>query len=92
VAAALECGVRRFDASLAGLGGCQFAPGATGNIVMDDLCFMLDSMGMKTGVDLAKLVATREIIARNLPATPLYGGLARSGLPRNYVPAAQRAA
>ena len=92
VAAALECGVRRFDASLAGLGGCQFAPGATGNIVMDDLCFMLDAMGMRTGVDLEKIVAVREIIARNLPGTPLYGGLARSGLPRNYVTAAQRGA
>lgn len=91
VAAALECGVRRFDASLAGLGGCQFAPGATGNIVMDDLCFMLDSMGLRTGVDLDRLVAVREIIARNLPGVPLYGGLARSGLPHHYVPAAQRA-
>ena len=90
VAAALDCGVRRFDASLAGLGGCQFAPGATGNIVMDDLCFMLDAMGLRTGVDLDRLVAVREIIARNLPGTPLYGGLARSGLPHHYVPAAQR--
>lgn len=92
VAAALECGVRRFDASLAGLGGCQFVQGATGNIVMDDLCFMLDAMGLRTGVDLEKLVAVREIIARNLPGTPLYGGLARSGLPRNYTSAALRRA
>jgi hydroxymethylglutaryl-CoA lyase len=84
VAAALDCGVRRFDASLAGLGGCQFVPRATGNIVMDDLCFMLDSMGMRTGVDLQKLLAVREIVARNLPATPLYGSLARAGLPVNY--------
>lgn len=90
VTAALECGVRRFDASLAGLGGCQFAPGATGNIVMDDLCFLLDAMGMRTGVDLDKLVAVRAIVARNLPNTPLYGGLARSGLPRNYISSAQR--
>ena len=92
VAAALDCGVRRFEASLAGLGGCQFAPGATGNIVMDDLCFMLDAMGLRTGVDLEKLVAVREIIARNLPGTALYGGLARSGLPRHYLTAAQRSA
>jgi hydroxymethylglutaryl-CoA lyase len=84
VAAALECGVRRFDASLAGLGGCQFAAGATGNIVMDDLCFMLDSMGLRTGVDLQKLIAVREIVARNLPGTPLYGALARAGLPAHY--------
>jgi hydroxymethylglutaryl-CoA lyase len=81
-AAALDCGVRRFDASLAGLGGCQFAPGATGNIVMEDLCFMLERMGLRTGVDLERLVAVREIVARNLPATPLYGGLARAGLPK----------
>ena len=92
VAAALDCGVRRFDASLAGLGGCQFAPGATGNIVMDDLCFMLDAMGLRTGVDLQALVQVREIIARNLPGTPLYGGLARSGLPRHYTPLALRQA
>ena len=84
VSAALECGVRRFDASLAGLGGCQFVPRATGNIVMDDLCFMLDAMGMRTGVDLEKLLAVREIVARNLPDTPLFGALARAGLPRNY--------
>ena len=90
VAAALECGVRRFDASLGGLGGCQFAPGATGNIVMDDLCFLLDSMGLRTGVDIDRLLAVREILARNLPQIPLYGALARAGLPRNYLPAAER--
>jgi hydroxymethylglutaryl-CoA lyase len=84
VAAALDCGVRRFDASLAGLGGCQFAPGATGNIVMDDLCFMLESMGLRTGVDLDKLLAVREIVARNLPQTTMYGALARAGLPIGY--------
>jgi hydroxymethylglutaryl-CoA lyase len=91
VTAALDCGVRHFDASLAGLGGCQFAPGATGNIVMDDLCFLLDSMGLRTGVDLERLVAVREILARNLPQTPLYGALARAGLPRNYRSAGERA-
>lgn len=84
VAAALECGVRRFDASLAGLGGCQFVPNATGNIVLDDLCFMLDSMGMRTGVDLERLLAVRDIVARNLPGVPLYGALARAGLPQYY--------
>ena len=84
VVAALDCGVRRFDASLAGLGGCQFAPGATGNIVMDDLCFMLERMGLRTGVDLDKLLAVREIVARNLPQTPMYGALARAGLPTGY--------
>jgi len=90
VAAALECGVRRFDASLAGLGGCPFAPGASGNIVMEDLCFMLDSMGLRTGVDLGKLVAVREILERNLAGTELHGAVARAGLPTNYVRAAER--
>ena len=89
-AAALDCGVRRFDASLAGLGGCPFSPGATGNIVMDDLCFMLDSMGLRTGVDLEKLLAVRDILARNLAGTERHGALARAGLPKNYVPAAGR--
>lgn len=92
VLAALDCGVRRFEASLGGLGGCQFAPGATGNIVMEDLCFLLDSMGMRTGVDLDRLVRVREIIARNLPGQALFGGLARAGLPPLYIPAARRGA
>lgn len=91
VAAALDCGVRAFDASLAGLGGCPFAPGATGNIVMDDLCFMLDSMGLTTGVDLEKLLAVRAIVRAALPDIEMQGALARAGLPRNYVFASERA-
>ncbi len=90
--AALEAGARRFDASLGGLGGCPYAPGATGNIVMDDLVFMLESMGLKTGVDLDKLVAIREIVARSLPGETLYGGLAKSGPPKGFTPASQLAA
>ncbi len=87
VHAALEAGVREFDASLAGLGGCPFAPGATGNIVMDDLVFMLEAMGMKTGVDLDRLVAVRDIIARELPEEPLYGAIARAKPPKGFHPA-----
>lgn len=86
VSAALDCGIRAFDASLAGLGGCPFAPGATGNIVMEDLCFMLDSMGFDTGVDLQKLVAVRAIIEASLPDIAMQGAIARAGLPTNYVP------
>lgn len=89
VSAAVECGVRRFDASLAGLGGCPFAPGASGNIVMDDLCFMLDSMGLRTGVDLEKLLQVRSIVHAALPDIEMHGALARAGLPRNYVSAGQ---
>ncbi|MBI2293177.1 MAG: hydroxymethylglutaryl-CoA lyase [Betaproteobacteria bacterium] len=85
VGAAVECGVRRFDASLAGLGGCPFAPGASGNIVMDDLCFMLDSMGLRTGVDLERLLQVRNIVQAALPDIEMHGALARAGLPRNYV-------
>lgn len=90
VAAALDCGVRSFDASLAGLGGCPFAPGATGNIVMDDLVFMLDSMGLRTGVDLQRLVAVRRILERNLAGSELHGQVARAGLPKNYQSAVAR--
>jgi hydroxymethylglutaryl-CoA lyase len=87
VLAALDVGVRHFDASLAGLGGCPYAPGATGNIVMDDLVFMLEGMGLKTGVDLEKLVGVRQIIARALPHVPLHGGIAKAGLPKGFRPA-----
>lgn len=92
VSAALECGVTHFDASLAGLGGCPFAPGASGNIVMEDLCFMLDSMGFETGIDIEKLIEVRKIITRALPDIPMQGGLAKAGLPRNYMTVAQRLA
>jgi hydroxymethylglutaryl-CoA lyase len=84
VTAALECGVRRFDASLAGMGGCPFAPGATGNIVMDDLCFMLESMGLSTGVDLSKLLAIREVVREALPDIEMHGALAKAGLPQHF--------
>jgi hydroxymethylglutaryl-CoA lyase len=90
VSAALDCGITRFDASLAGLGGCPFAPGASGNIVMEDLCFMLDSMGYDTGVDLGQLVRVREIIAQALPDVAMQGAIARAGLPHNYQTATER--
>lgn len=90
VLAALNVGVRQFDASLAGLGGCQFVPAATGNVVMDDLCFMLDSMGLRTGIDLERLLAAREVVERTLGAAALQGAVAKAGLPIHYVPAAGR--
>lgn len=58
---------------------------------MDDLCFMLDSMGLRTGVDLERLVQVRRILERNLPAGEMRGALARAGLPRHYRSAAERA-
>jgi hydroxymethylglutaryl-CoA lyase len=92
VSAALDCGIRMFDASLGGLGGCPFAPGASGNIVMEDLCFLLDSMGLRTGVDLERLLQVRAIPAAQLGADSLTGALAKAGLPRHYQTAVERAA
>ncbi|MDO8776790.1 MAG: hydroxymethylglutaryl-CoA lyase [Burkholderiaceae bacterium] len=92
VCAALDCGITMFDASLAGLGGCPFAPGASGNIVMEDLCFMLDSMDYDTGVDLQKIVAVRALVSQALPDIAMQGALARAGLPQGYVSAAARLA
>ena len=89
--AALEAGVTTLDSSLGGLGGCPYAPGATGNIVTEDLVFLLESMGLRTGIDLGKLVAARAIVAEALPGEPLYGHLADAGLPMGFVYAANRA-
>jgi hydroxymethylglutaryl-CoA lyase len=81
-AAALNAGVRHFDATLAGLGGCPHAPGATGNVVMEDLAFLCDTMGFGTGIDLPALVRIRRILAECLPQERLAGAIAVAGLPR----------
>lgn len=73
VVAGLEEGITTFDASLGGLGGCPFAPGASGNLVTEDLVLMLNSMGLKTGIDLDALLKVRAIVAEALPGEPLYG-------------------
>lgn len=64
--AALEMGVRVFDASVAGLGGCPYAPGASGNVATEDLVYMLDGMGVETGVDLDRLIAAGTFICAKL--------------------------
>jgi hydroxymethylglutaryl-CoA lyase len=87
VMAGLDIGVSTFDSSMAGIGGCPFAPGATGNIVTEDLAFMLDAMGIRTGVDLPKLVKVREILASAVPGEELYGFVPAAGLPLGYQPA-----
>ncbi|MGR8947095.1 MAG: hydroxymethylglutaryl-CoA lyase [Gammaproteobacteria bacterium] len=84
VDAALEVGVRRFDASLGGLGGCPYAPGASGNVVTDDLIFMLEAMGLKTGVNLEALLATREFMSSKLTDEPTFGAIASAGLPKDF--------
>lgn len=80
--AALETGITRFDACLAGLGGCPHAPGASGNVTTEDLIFMLESMGVDTGCDIDAVLALRGRIARWLPETPLHGALWQAGLPK----------
>lgn len=84
VAAAVDAGVRRFDASLAGLGGCPFAPGATGNINSEDCAFLLESLGFDTGIDFAKLIAVREEVETWLPGERFFGMVARAGLPKTF--------
>ena len=84
VVAALEVGVRRFDASLGGLGGCPYAPGASGNIVMDDLVFMLEAMGLSTGVNLEALLQTRRFMESHLDGEPTRGAIMRAGLPKGF--------
>ena len=66
VYAALECGVPTFDSSVAGLGGCPYAKGATGNVATEDVLYLLDGLGIKTGVDIAKLIAAGEYICSKL--------------------------
>jgi hydroxymethylglutaryl-CoA lyase len=87
VVAAFDVGVRAFDSSHGGLGGCPYAPGATGNIVTEDLVFLLESMGLRTGVDIERLIEARSILAAGLPDAELYGYLADAGLPKGFIPA-----
>jgi hydroxymethylglutaryl-CoA lyase len=82
--AGLEEGITTLDASLGGIGGCPFAPGASGNIVTEDLVFMLNSMGIETGIDLEKLLKVRQIVAAALPGEPLYGFTPDAGLTLDY--------
>lgn len=82
--AALEEGITTLDSSLGGIGGCPYAPGASGNIVTEDLAFMLDAMGYDTGIDVAKLLEVRAILRESLPDEPLYGFTPDAGLPLGY--------
>jgi hydroxymethylglutaryl-CoA lyase len=82
--AAIEEDITTFDSSLGGLGGCPFAPGASGNIVTEDLCFMFAAMGLDTGIDLSALLKVREIVAAALPDQELYGFTPLAGLPLGF--------
>jgi hydroxymethylglutaryl-CoA lyase len=83
--AAYDVGVRTFDASLGGLGGCPYAPGASGNVVTEDLVFMFEAMGITTGVDLERLMAARVPLQAGLPGEPVYGMTPEAGLPKGWV-------
>ena len=89
--AAWDVGVRTFDASLGGLGGCPYAPGASGNVVTEDLVFMFEAMGVATGIDLEKLIAARAPLQAGLPGESIYGMTPEAGLPRDFVPATRGA-
>ncbi|MPW20544.1 hydroxymethylglutaryl-CoA lyase [Paraburkholderia sp. CNPSo 3157] len=92
VYAALETGVARFDATLAGIGGCPHAPGASGNASSEDLAFMLADMGIETGIDIERLLTLRAKVAQWLSTETLHGTLWLAGLPKTFNGGATRAA
>jgi hydroxymethylglutaryl-CoA lyase len=87
VVAALDAGVTTFDSSHGGLGGCPNMPGAAGNVVTEDLVFLLEAMGLRTGIDLERLLAARAVLLEGLPGEPLHGRVAEAGLPKGFAPA-----
>lgn len=82
--AVLDIGIREFDASLGGLGGCPHAPGASGNVATEDLAFMLEAMGFDTGIDLDALIEAQRLLATLLPGQTLHGKIAAAGLPKHF--------
>ncbi len=87
VYAAWTAGIRRFDACLAGIGGCPHAPGASGNVSTEDVAYLFASMGQSTGLDIAKLFALRAQVAQWLEGETLHGTLWRAGLPKTMAAA-----
>lgn len=82
--AALSCGVSVFDASLGGIGGCPHAPGASGNSATEDLVYMLQAMGMRTGIGLDSLLALRAKLDQWLGAEVMHGSIGRAGVPKHF--------
>ena len=82
VMAALQAGETRFDACLAGIGGCPHAPGASGNVATEDLAYLMASMGIDTGINFGKLMALRAQVAQWLAGECLHGSIAQAGLPK----------
>lgn len=82
--AAVDLGLTTIDSSLGGIGGCPAAPGASGNIVTEDLVFMLEAMGLNTGIDIEQLISVRTLVQNALPNVELYGFTANAGLPLGF--------
>lgn len=82
--AAYEEGIEVFDSSQGGLGGCPASPGASGNIVTEDLVYMFEAMGVDTGIDLEALIACRAYLTEGLPGEPIYGMTPGAGLPKTW--------
>jgi hydroxymethylglutaryl-CoA lyase len=87
ILAAIDVGITTVDSSLGGIGGCPFAPGASGNVVTEDLVWMLEAMGLKTGINIEKLLETRRLVQAALPNEEMYGFIPDAGLPKGFVPA-----
>lgn len=85
VVASVEVGVRRFDAALGGLGGCPFAPGATGNIATEDCVYLLESIGLSTGIDIERLLKLRAKLEEWLPSERIEGRLKQAGLAKTFL-------
>ncbi|MEM7547928.1 MAG: hydroxymethylglutaryl-CoA lyase [Pseudomonadota bacterium] len=85
--AAFEAGASTLDGAQGGLGGCPYAPGATGNVVTEDLAFMLEAMGVRTGIDLDLLLEARAVMASHLGEEPIHGAFAKAGEPKGFIPA-----
>jgi hydroxymethylglutaryl-CoA lyase len=81
---AYDVGVRRFDAAIGGLGGCPFAPGASGNIATEDLVFMFNEMGIPTGIDLDALLTVSGYVKEILPGVTTSSAVYRAGLPKKH--------
>jgi hydroxymethylglutaryl-CoA lyase len=84
VTAAIEAGVRAFDSAVGGLGGCPFAPGASGNINTEDTVYLVESLGFETGIDIGVLLELRRAVETWLPGERFTGGVARAGLPKTF--------
>ena len=87
--AAYEVGVTSFDSSMGGIGGCPYAPGASGNVVTEDLVFMFEAMGIKTGINLDLLLEARKPLQAGVPNEQIYGMISEAGLPKGFAAATQ---